>query len=422
MSVPANFLSPHKIIQSKETHKYPKQQARSVKITNIVTVVFSVLAAGAVGTIIGFTLMGDGAPIQLGFDAEHLEIIGGSTAGVVGLTYAVAFVRLNYLKKYNENWGQNQTELLNMIGGQDEVAEDDLLDEDPSTNQVKLGRVLQNQVLPLYQRQMPTEATYENRQGQRVPVPVKNRFAEKADPAKVKAKAAAARTTHGAMHAMRVALWTQVFLKAYQQGEVKNLDCNPILVGLGGGFHDGARENESIDFWDPESAKAFEEFLKKNNVDDETREQYVNALKNKDPEKGQNFTSYAQRAVHDADCIDINRCGKFKKNPKAFNDKALCLFKEPQLSGYADKEALINEMKEFIKLTENEELKIFLEHNSPDFYGDLVRLLHSQPDKFPTIIELLGNDIDGLCQNPSKDKTDRLNKMLEILKIEADPA
>jgi len=160
-----------------------------------------------------------------------------------------------------------------------------------------------------------------------------------------------------------------------------------------GAYHDIAREGEGTDYWDEESSEALETLLSTLGI--EEREEYVRAIKEKDPKNG-NFSSDVQRILHDADSLDIMRViGRF-----SFSKNHLCFYAfDPQQRSFCDQ--LINEIADFISITEKPKIRNELEHFSNDFYGDLVRLLFSEKNnkgttRFPLITQLLQNDMQKI--------------------------
>jgi len=227
----------------------------------------------------------------------------------------------------------------------------------------------------------------------------------------VNKKMAPARGHHGAMHCVRVALWTQVLSKVYQKLGREKID-NPILLATAGAFHDVAREDEGIDYWDNESSEALEKLLKHDEVDDVTTSRYVQTIREKDPKDGQ-FSTDMQRIVHDADCLDIIRVvGKWN-----FSKKFLCFvdFDDKQKT-FCDQ--LVNEIADFISITEDIKVRNHLEHNSNDFYGDLVRLLFELKiegkSRFPLITGLVRDDMREVLE---VENAESFKTLLSILKL-----
>ena len=295
---------------------------------------------------------------------------------------------------------EHQTHLQGNIGS---TAVDPKLFEmqaEASHNQIALGQIIQSTALPRYKELMPQNPTYRsNVTGARIELCGSGGQAHKQREGKVNEHLAPARDHHGAMHCVRVTLWTQLLSRAYERLGRGKVD-HPILLGTAGAFHDIAREAEGIDYWDEESSEALATLLHRAKIDPQQAEKYIQAIKEKDPKNGQ-FSSDEQRVVHDADCLDIIRVvGQWN-----FRRKELCFYHfDPNQKQFCD--ALIDEISEFISLTENFEVRRYLEHQSQDYYGDLIRVLFAmkkgdQP-RFPLITQLLKEDMEEILKTQTE--------------------
>ncbi len=277
------------------------------------------------------------------------------------------------------------------------------------SDQLAIGNIIQSAALPLYKEAMPRCSSYRSEMKvSRVDLHRKEKTQYLEYVNKIKQNQVTARSIHGTMHCVRVSLWTQLFRSVYENLGREKLE-NPILLATTGAFHDVAREDEGIDYWDGESSEALAILLKQMNIDDTRAEDYVKAIKEKDPKNGQ-FSSDIQRIVHDADCIDIIRVIGIKR----FKKKLLCFYHfDENKKEYFDQ--LIKEMADFIILTENLEVRNYLEHNSQDFYGDLVRVLFGLKRKnearFPLITGILENEMQEIV----KTETDSSKHILSLL-------
>ncbi len=148
---------------------------------------------------------------------------------------------------------------------------------------------------PLYRKPSPVSTTYLNENNQRVALSDKPQEY-------VEENIEETRDGHGAIHATRVALWTQLLRRLYEKSGQEPVK-NPILLATAGVFHDVAREDEGVDRWDAKSAIALKKLLKKAQVDEKTSAQFSQTIREKDP-KDDLFTTDEQRIVHDADCLD----------------------------------------------------------------------------------------------------------------------
>ncbi len=271
----------------------------------------------------------------------------------------------------------------------------------PSSNQEAIATIIQSTALPRYKEPMPIDPSY--RDGLLCPRVSLSHLDEDEylqHLNKIEKKLTPARGIHGSMHCVRVALWTQLLSRVYEKLGKEKID-HPILLATTGAFHDIARENDKgFDYWDEEGAEALERLLNRLDLTDEQKKAYVQAIREKDPSNGA-FSSDIQRIVHDADCLDIIRVvGTWH-----FSKKELCFYHfNPNKKDFCDR--LINEIGDFINITENFQVRTYLEHHSEDFYGDLVRLLfamnRNDPNKFSSITSLLKSDMETILQKSTK--------------------
>ncbi len=279
-----------------------------------------------------------------------------------------------------------------------------------SSNQVAIGRVVQSIALPLYKEPMPQTPSYRN-DATNVRVELSNKSDDwyKNHVNKVHKQLTPSRSHHGTMHCVRVALWTQLLSKVYEKlGREKTK--NPILLATAGAFHDVAREEEGRDYWDTESSEALEKLFSHIKMSEQGQE-YTQAIKEKDPKNGK-FSSDIQRIVHDADCLDIIRV----VGTSNFTKKHLCFYNfDPKQKSFCDQ--LVNEIGNFITMTEMFDVRNYLEHHSEDFYGDLVRLIFlmqkKDKAKFPIITEMLQHDMEDILNIESTQVTKHLLSILQ---------
>jgi hypothetical protein len=177
---------------------------------------------------------------------------------------------------------------------------------------------------------------------------------------------------------LRTALFAQLFYTIFNP---KSTPKERYLVALAGAYHDSARQDEGRDRWDELSAWNLRRFLGNHNQiqlnserptpptisESEIRECYE-AVACKDPKDGL-FTSAIQKAVHDADCIEINRC---LTSPLRFDTSRLVCSENltPE-----ELRLLVSEMQRFISETETLALKSHYEYDSSSPYLELVNYL-----------------------------------------------
>lgn len=271
------------------------------------------------------------------------------------------------------------------------------------SNQVSIGKIIQTIVLRFYKEPMPQISTAWNpSKARRLMVNWERSERYQDHVAAVVRTVEPARGTHGTMHCVRVTLLTQLLSRVYERLGRKKAE-NPILLATTGALHDAAREYDFKDRWDAESAEIVERLFSRLGLDPKQIEHYVQAIRDKDPLFM--YSSDDQRKVHDADCLEIMRLtGK-----KEFIRSKLSFYHfDKSKKEWCDK--LIDEVGDFIELSEDIRLKNHLEHHSQDFYGDLVRLLFSMKDKFPLVTQLLQGDMEDILKGP--DNSQQLREMI----------
>ncbi len=207
-----------------------------------------------------------------------------------------------------------------------------------------------------------------------------------------------ARNFHGTMHMLRATLFSQIFYKVFKKSaSAKEL----YLVAMSAAYHDSARQDEGVDRWDELSAWKLRRFLMNHNSsgredseadssiisEEEIAECYL-ALASKDPRDGI-FTSDIQKAVHDADCLEIIRC---LHTPSEFLTSRL---EAKSLIDPSDFDQLILESKRFIEETETLESKSFYEYESENPYEDLLSYLHDPKNGYPILLRYFTIGSDG---------------------------
>jgi hypothetical protein len=70
---------------------------------------------------------------------------------------------------------------------------------------------------------------------------------------------------------------------------------------------------------------------------------------------------------------------------------------------------VIDQVREFIQLTEKPGLAAYLEHNSDDYYGDIVRILFAEQQKFPLLCELIAEDMREILRTETQTSKQALN-------------
>lgn len=263
--------------------------------------------------------------------------------------------------------------------------------------QSKINFILQRDVLREYASLFPKEPVYKNTNGEIIKLKnpdfgragLKYQSYLKA----VKEGDILPRNVHGAMHATRTTIWSQLLLNLYSNIDLTKTglrtDINPLALAIAAAYHDGARDDDGPDHWDIPSSEKFLHYVKSGNFDFPDVNKYVHALANKDPEDNK-FTCLIQMIVHDADCLEIIRVlrslDQFQKNRLAILQ--LEHLSDEQLN---EIDLVILEVSKFIEMTESRDIKHKFEEESRDYYLDVILLMNS--DEFPTLYRLLVKEI-----------------------------
>ncbi len=189
------------------------------------------------------------------------------------------------------------------------------------------------------------------------------------------------RTIHGAVHASRVALWTLLFYRLYREQHPKVASTDPFMLALTGACHDIARRDEGEDLWDRESSQFLKSYLQAQDYTSQEIAPFAHAIAEKDP-AGNNFKTWPQLCVHDADVVEIIR---------VLRDKSEFRMEELQFPKYIKIEettqhALLDELFSFIAWTEREKWQ--LEH-SDDLFSELLQMLQKKRDTYTLITNIL---------------------------------
>jgi hypothetical protein len=140
---------------------------------------------------------------------------------------------------------------------------------------------------------------------------------------------------------------------------------HPVPLAIAAAGHDQGREDEGHDHWDELSARlARMQLLSMGYSEDEARMAY-HSIAAKDPKTG-SFDSNTQRVVHDADCLEIMRI----THRAHFRPDNLACWKH-LARHYPKREELLNEVAQFIELTEDPDLKKSFDRTEQDTYHAL---------------------------------------------------
>ena len=237
-----------------------------------------------------------------------------------------------------------------------------------SSQMKTLSDFLQTFILPEYATVFPPSPSYQNEKDETILItsPFYGHGIQLYEDyiAKIEAGYILPRELHGPLHATRTALWS------YLLGKKEKIEGHALfLLGVGGGAHDWARQDEGKDYWDRASALKLCNRLLALRYPHSDIGPIVHAIAEKDP-KFRNFTTLPQKIIHDADVIEIFRCLRSKED---FRKEELALPLEDEC---------IEEMREFIELTES--MKRELETTSENLFNSLVSIIQSN-DRFKTL-------------------------------------
>lgn len=216
------------------------------------------------------------------------------------------------------------------------------------------------------------------------------------------------RTLHGDMHVNRAVLWATCFIhlsRIFSSNLSLSFDERDIkLIQIALLFHDAARENEGVDYWDRESAELLYYYLTTMlDINESLAALIAEAAANKDYREHQYYYYlileennnirwdrspklpvflHYHDYIHDADCLDIRRCNpNFNGEYLAFYDK-IARYDPKAMTALAQliREAtqLIDDMRDGLNTFDAEHKKIFeREHQC---YQNIIKILKDNED------------------------------------------
>lgn len=286
------------------------------------------------------------------------------------------------------------------------------LSKSETENQIAIDKILQKCAIPFYKELMPLSVSYQDKNC-RVRLSLQNEEEYQNHAQKVAAKQAIARDSYGCMHCVRSALWTQVLRRFYMNLGRQNVESD-ILLAVAGAFLNIAREANPMDFWEEESSEKLEIILRRGGISKETTQIYVDALREK-KERHCEYTSDIARILYDVECIEKVR---FSDKPTALKQSLCSYALAKSKKDQSDLQGLIEEMIEFIDITEQYEVRYIFEFESSEYYADLIKLLFAVGNdrkKFGTfhvLMDLIESDVFLIIQNPL---SETINKVLKTL-------
>lgn len=272
-----------------------------------------------------------------------------------------------------------------------------------------VGDVLQKVILPYYGKPLFKEPNYRRSNGMRekVPQPFYGKMGNYERYQEHVEKGGLPREIHGSMHAVRTAIWSQVVAKfmAGQEGRETPSARDLFLTQIAAGCHDMARQDEGEDRWDPESADRGAKIVRRMGFSKGEKASVYDALACKD-EKGGEVPELRKR-VHDADCLEIVRV---LFDWKEFQKDRLYFYR--QAVDKTQAEELVHEIQSVIRVTEDSEVKRYLESHSSNYYRDVLAIIHrlAQSEHMPILQELLENSFQemGIEEYRLDEKLERL--------------
>jgi hypothetical protein len=242
--------------------------------------------------------------------------------------------------------------------------------------QLRLGRVIEREVLPHYRKPFPRVPRMRLAGGLSQPVDhplhaiVDGRALDYASyRSGLRAGLLPARAIHGPLHAARTALWAGL-IATLRRRHAPEHGGDVFLVQVAAAFHDAAREDEGTDRWERESEALFRRWCERHRCDAAGASGPV-----------------AQLLLGDADTLEILRV---LPSPRYFDVTRLGLVREA-LVPRADVDRLVSEVLRFIRITESAESKPALEESGA-LYFMLMRSivqLDASDALFPLLHDLL---------------------------------
>ena len=172
------------------------------------------------------------------------------------------------------------------------------------------------------------------------------------------------RGIHGCMHAARVTIYAGLLAQLHRDaGRVVH---NLHTLQMAAAFHDVAREDEGRDRWDKDSGAQFGAWLIARGSGEADAAEWSRWLAEKD---APHILSLDHAILHDADALDIQRVTRIRNH---FQQDRLWLFRQGDGIPDADKQALVQEARTLIDITDSNQVKRELEP-SPDYY---IKVMH----------------------------------------------
>jgi hypothetical protein len=256
----------------------------------------------------------------------------------------------------------------------------------PDNRQYKISHALDKEVLPFYSRPFPKDPFYLDSQGAVVKLanPIYgHRLTREGYLSALSKGEILPRSGHGKVHALRTAIGAQI---------INNLsDASPLseYAILAAAAHDWMRQDEGEDHWDKKSGEEFYTLARQLGAKEGEALALKNALTYKDARN--QCDTHERSVIHDADCLEINR---YLTNGLDFRKNELDFFNNNNIKEEL-KEKVISEWSDWIRLTDTIEYKKTIE-STPSAYLKMLEDLNKQMDQFPTLTNLLKEELHSI--------------------------
>jgi len=222
-----------------------------------------------------------------------------------------------------------------------------------------------------------------------------------------------ARQIHGIQHVTRAAINIPIFANLYRlygYNEALTLNDEDIkLLQIAALFHDSARENEDVDYWDQDSGLFFYQYaINILHVDAKKGKLLAEAIANKDADESNYFElvdgltwvkrvtklpkNIHQKLIHDADCLEIIRARDH------FDANHLDFYKDIAKSNEEAFEImakLITEARSLIAFQGDNrtriDISIKLKYEHQNAHRDIINFISEHKEFYPLIIALSNN-------------------------------
>lgn len=223
------------------------------------------------------------------------------------------------------------------------------------------------------------------------------------------------RSYHYLSHTSRTMMWAELLRNIYAEKGLL-ITVPPYALTCAAGAHDAGRQDDGEDRWEEESAA-----LSRHHLRDQLQETNIQVLDILS--RSISYTNLSRSAVEnaplenlivgDADRLDIVRCISNPKKNFRINDMYLKQ-KLGQKLGDSFFVALLEEVITFVEITENTQLRKYLDQHSQNYFRDMVLIfnaLQEKEKKFPIIAKYLKSMCEAIAASATLDP-----KITELLR------